>query len=823
MEQKNFTIGELRRNIISTNFQERYLNLVSNNLSLLDHNALQQLLKIAVIFLNYGDSSIQRLGYRIVLRYSLLYNDYKPLYDVAINKGFIPVSKLIESKIANTTGFTDGFFNSYFSSYQDNFLQNSIYLSYGQKKLIKFSDGNKGNFVLVAPTSYGKSEIIISKVCQNLNKKVCIVVPSKALLAQTKRRLLSSDEASNIGRIITHPEMYKGNESSMVAVLTQERLLRLLQKHQSVNFDLILIDEAHNLFKKDNRAILLAQVILILKKRNSGTILNFFSPFISNSNNLKIPYADYHLDGESSSEFIKVERYYNCDLNGDKKLYFYDQFLNSFSHYKQQEYSSTIELINEKKAGKNIVYLNKPRDVVDFALKIAGNGKTNVIHKALDDLTKAIADFLHPDYNLLTCINNGVAYHHGGMPEIVRLYVENIFSNNLNLKFIVTTSTLLEGVNIPAEKIFLLTTRIGRNVFSRSEFKNLIGRVCRFSEVFNKENGRLEMLEPEIFLVKGEYESLKANHMAFLEDKAKSDLKLNDKVDNILLKDKDSLKGKDVEDVHSALEYLENIEPNTVLLDGAEYVESEIAKLCFRNNVYDFDIKQSEAQLIDNLGAYDLDEEINNTNDLLEAVNEIFFNKVIIIENRIERLKNIAARKFYSMILEWRTTSTSFKEMIGKFVGYWNTINDPIIYFGSAWGEVKRDEKDLLPVYINLSSKSNSDRVNLAILKIKEEQDFVEFHLLKYIEILFDLGYVEIKFYERIKYGSSDPRVISLLKNGFSIELSKVLIDKKYADLITFNLNSDDILINQFIIEEMRANGENEILIFEIKYHIRIS
>lgn len=821
MEQKEITIGQLRRNIALTSFQTRYMNLITGDKETLSEAALLQLLKISVIFLNYGDSSMQRLGYRIIVRYSLLFEDLKPLYDVSINKGFIPISRLIETQLPNQTSFSDGFFNSYFSSYQDNFLQNTIYLSYGQKKLIKFSDDNKGNFALVAPTSYGKSEIIINKVTQNLNKKVCIIVPSKALLAQTKRRLFSSPFASEIGRIITHPEMYRGDETQFVAVLTQERLLRLLQKNQSVGFDIVLIDEAHNLFKKDSRAVLLVQVILILKKRNASTVLNFFSPFISDEKNLKIPYADYLLEGQHSNEFIKIERYYTCDLTDEKKLFIYDQFLNSFTHYKQQSFSSNIDLINNKKAKKNIVYLNKPRDVVDFALKLAANNVKNQTTSIIDELTTAIADFLHPDYNLLKCIKNGVAYHHGGMPEIVRLYVESIFSKNPELQFIVTSSTLLEGVNIPAEKIFLLTTRIGRKNFSRSEFKNLIGRICRFSEVFDKDNGRLEMLEPEIFLIKSEYENRNANHRSFLEDKAKSDLKLSDDVENILLKDTHDLKGKEIQEVHDTLEYLENIEPNTVILQGAEYVQSDIAQLCYRNNVYDFDIKLNEGQLNQNLELYIHGEQIADTDSLMETIHGVFFDQVDITENSVSRLNNLPARKFYSMILDWRTTSSSFKEMIGKFTAYWNSLANPVIFFGSAWGEMKREENDLIPLYINLSTKTASDMVNLAILKIKDEQDYIEFNLLKYIEILFELGMVEYKFYEKIKYGSSDPKVISLLKNGFSIELAKLLIDSKYRDLITFNLESDDILINEFIVSQMKSNQENDILIFEIMYHIR--
>lgn len=91
-----------------------------------------------------------------------------------------------------------------------------------------------------------------------------------------------------------------------------------------------------------------------------------------------------------------------------------------------------------------------------------------------------MCELYYPEYNLLKCIKNGVVYHHGGMPEVIRLYVENIFTKVPELQFIVTNSTLLEGVNIPAEKMFLLTTAIGNRNLRKSEFKNLIGRICTY-------------------------------------------------------------------------------------------------------------------------------------------------------------------------------------------------------------------------------------------------------------------------------------------------------------------------------------------------------
>lgn len=822
MEIEEITLKEYRKEFDQTFFSKSY-NKLQLNIQL-DETEKHHLLKNAIVFTNFGDINIQKLGYKIIVTYSNRYNDYKPLYDFAINKGYIPISKLVELKYSKND-LNDHFFNLFFSAFQENFKEKNYYISNGQKKLIEFSTQNNSNFVLVAPTSYGKSEIIVNKVFSNLDKKVCVIVPSKALLAQTKKRLLNTSINNELQRIITHPEMYKGTETNFVSVLTQERLLRLLQQNINLKFDLALIDEAHNLFgdkENDGRSILLAQTIIILKKRNKNITLNFFSPFISNPENLKVKQSNYEIISQNTDEFIKTEKYFVCNLlDNNCFLKIYEQFTNKFINT-GVTYNNIIQLLNSEKSRKNIVYLNRPKHIEEFAIEFANSIINNSLE--IEEIAKTISDFIHPSYNLIECIKKGIVYHHGGMPEIIRLYVENIFSIRDDLSFVITSSTLLEGVNIPAEKIFLLSTKKGLKNLSVSQFKNLIGRVNRFSEIFNSKNGNLNLLEPNIYIVKSKYENKKANIEKFISTRAKTEIQINDEVNNLFLKEENTLNENQKTELKKSLEYLENIEPNSTNLENVDYVQSIIAKLCYKNNISDFNIKIFEQVLILNLERYINNENsiITTTDELLEAIFLIFLNDIEIVDSNLKRLQNLPARKFYSMILGWRSSSASYKEMIGSFMRYWkNLTNDELlIYIGEKWGEVKRNFTDFKPLYVDLRTKNNTQRINLAILKIKEEQDFIEFNLLKYIDILAELELLNLTFYEQIKYGSSDIKIITLLKNGFSIELAKCITKVDYTAYISINNQNDEIVINESIVNEMEINEENNILIFEIKYHI---
>lgn len=816
------TVKKIRLNSSGSDFITAYEKLM---LGLIEDIAEEEkvfLLKLAVIFLNLGDDETKKLGYRIILRYSNLFNDYKPLFDAAINLGFIPVSKFAEEKLIEDKDVN--LIRGFMSAYQDFYKQDEIFLSRGQRQLSDFSATCESSFVLVAPTSYGKSDLIISKVAECIDSKICVIVPTKALLAQTKRRIINRLSES-LPRVITHPDMYQGGEDSFVAVLTQERLLRLLKKDVSFSLDYLLVDEAHNLLGGDGRSILLSQVIMMVKNRSDNVVVNYYTPFLSDHTNLVIPYKPFELECKKSREYIKVEKFFHIDLiESDSHKYLYDQFLNQSILYSDEIYPSEIKYILSNSSSKNIIYLNRPRDIQLFAKNLTRQ-LYDIDSSLIREAIAAISDYIHPQYDLLKCIQKGVVYHHGAMPDIVRLYVESIFSNNEQVKHLVTNSTLLEGVNIPAETLFLLTYRIGRGNLSRSQFKNLAGRVCRFSEVFKSTNNDLKMLEPEIHLIKSSYSANNANVSNFLKNTANVSLSIKDNVDNVLLKSKQvDLTEQEQKRLKESIEYLENIEPNTIESVDVYYAESDIVSYCYKNNITSIDLKENAVRLESNLNVYlsSFETGIADVLSLLNSIQLIFIRHLNIRNRNFKRLENPAARNFYAMLLDWRMSGRSYKQMVARFLSYWENIANPIVFVGSKWGEIPYDMGDYNNYFIDISEKDQAQRINLAIVRIKEEMDFLDHELMKYIDTLADLELIETGFYERIRYGSSDLRVIVLMKNGFSIDLAKCVLNNIYQDFVSIDIENGSVVLDFELLERMKENEENELIIFECSYHVVI-
>ncbi|MED1759160.1 DEAD/DEAH box helicase [Bacillus subtilis] len=301
---KGLTLKRLRK----TNFDSLYQKLVIGQS--VTEKEYKKLLALAIIFINELDENILKLGYRIIVLYCNQTKDYKPLYDIAINKGLYPIVKVIEKNEKYNWEIEKSFFKLFQSSFGENYKFNEIYLSEQQNDLFNFfNESNEKTVSVIAPTSYGKSELIISTINQRKSGNVCILVPSKALIAQTKRRLIAAD-IKNMNKIITHPEMYLESDKNITAVLTQERLLRLLRKKIDLKFDIVFIDEAHNLLEKDERSMLLASSISILEKRNTNVKFKFLTPFLVDSTNLSVRYTNYKAEPFKITEYMKTEKIY---------------------------------------------------------------------------------------------------------------------------------------------------------------------------------------------------------------------------------------------------------------------------------------------------------------------------------------------------------------------------------------------------------------------------------------------------------------------------------------------------------------------------------
>ena len=808
------------RKLYNTEFPELYKKLqIGVKLSDIE---LEKILSIGIFLIGLEDKNLQKLGYRLFLLYSKTTDDYKPLYELSLNKGLIPISKFIE----NNLNYLEKYGNIYTdinSIVSDEFKWNNSYQTIGQFKLFKEAIELKlKSQIIVAPTSYGKTELILSFIDQTEFKKICIISPTKSLLAQTKKRIINQ---FGYRKIITYPEMYNNKDDEIIAVLTQERLLRLLQNNPDLKFDLLVVDEAHNILdefsNERTRSVILASVIIICKKRNDNLVCKYLTPFLKSKESLKIKHISNDAEWYSVMENVKSEMFYFYDLENNKKVLLdqYSAMKDKLIDFNVDTLGDDTDIVIANCDKKNIIYLNSPKRIEVFAYKMF----SKLPEKQIDKLNKAASDlreYVHEDYKLADYIKKGIVYHHGSIPESIRYFIEDLYVNIPEIKILIANSTLLEGVNIPATKMFILDPCRGSNYLSPSSFKNLVGRVCRFGEIFNNSTGDLKYLLPEIHIVKGGYcrHNFKVeNFVKGIKILVEDYTKITDDIKNPLLihSDIDDSKTKKAEEILDNISHCDNITNNSY-----RKTKTKIGQLCFENNINIFDIFEMEEKI---------DKELKNINKaqsidtVFNTIDYLFFSKINDNQgdyNNLKRLREHEAQNFYKMLINWRIMGFTMKVMIGEVVGYWNALREEqsrTVYVGK-WGDKTRGGHR--EYWTDITEKDEYEKVNLAIVRLKEEYDFIDNEIVKYIEILYSLELIEESLYLKIKYGTGDKVKIALLNCGISNILSK-LLQEKYSNMFKADIDNSTVIFSENLVSEMLKNNENGILISEIKMNVQ--
>jgi hypothetical protein len=112
----------------------------------------------------------------------------------------------------------------------------------------------------------------------------------------------------------------------------------------------------------------------------------------------------------------------------------------------------------------------------------------------IQDFIAFVNEHIHPRYGLAEVLRYGVGFHYGNMPGSVRAGIEELFQHR-KLQFLACTSTLLQGVNLPARHIVIEAPTRGREQpMERSDFLNLAGRAGRLTREFH---GNVWCLRPD--------------------------------------------------------------------------------------------------------------------------------------------------------------------------------------------------------------------------------------------------------------------------------------------------------------------------------------
>lgn len=675
---------------------------------------------------------------------------------------------------------------------------------------------NSKHFSFSGPTSMGKSFIIKSFIRKVVGNKppenIVIMVPTRALINQ-----FSIDLNKELKDILEHynyavatnsnvSELPSDKQQHYIFVLTPERLLSYLSQKKNPSFSYLFVDEAHKLAaEKDTRAVTAYSAISKALKQNKNLNLYFSSPNVSNPEVfLKLFKKDEKLNYKTKEAPVS------------QNLFFVDMLEKKVTHYTDSEpydfepsivkQAEGINDIISKMGGSesNIVYCSSRFDAVDKAEKLFSYFDESEIEISSDvkKVVRQIKGYIHKDYYLAEFLNRGIAYHFGNLPQIIRTKVEALFKGR-EINYVFCTSTLLEGVNMPAKNVFILNNKNGRNDFLPIDFWNLAGRA-----------GRLKYeLSGNIICIKENDKTWK-KHEALLENK--TEIALNPSVENYInrkLKKIEQVLNEnpditnESETMKEILRYIANIiSIDTLEIKRANY-ESEIIKKLIADNKKEI-IELAEKKN----GKIDVPSSVLNTNNSikLKIQNEIYLGlkkqknnpSQIKLPARVDyEICKEWLHKFYTMF-KWQTEEKRFKseaqlDYFAMLMNQWingiplnQIISQSIKFYNDTGRKIKVGFNE---GGLNFESFNGSKQhINILIGDIIEDiENVLRFLFEKYfnnyyamlVEILGEEN-AGVNWATFLEYGTQNSIVIALQNYGLSRHSADFLY-KNHRDCLT--------------------------------------
>jgi superfamily II DNA/RNA helicase len=366
-----------------------------------------------------------------------------------------------------------------------------------------------------APTASGKTFLVLQwLIDQMLSTDAHVAVylaPTRALVSEIESSLLSLLGKGSQIEVSSLPLRDKYDAAvvggKLILVLTQERLHLLANVlGDAIAVDMLIVDEAHKIGDKQ-RGVILEDAVERAGRANPALKVVFISPATQNPEELlgDAPDGARTVAVDSDAPTVLQNLIVAEQVQRKPKLWSLTirnsgaaqsigvlQLASSPAGLKKR-IAFIAAAAGER--GGTLVYANRAaesEDVADLISQLLPQAGTS--DPELLELADLARKGVHPNFRLAPLVERGVAFHYGNMPSLIRLEVERLFRSG-KIRFLVCTSTLIEGVNLSCRTIVLRGPRKGiGHPMEPHDFWNLAGRAGRWGNEFQ---GNIICIDPE--------------------------------------------------------------------------------------------------------------------------------------------------------------------------------------------------------------------------------------------------------------------------------------------------------------------------------------
>lgn len=757
----------------------------------------------------------------IILLYSLYPDDPDiKLYagSVFMNTGNYQAKKLIESDFRGVTAL-----ERLFAEYQNDYLTIPAAPElrfFGAQKNV-YDHLSDRCFSYSGPTSMGKSFLMRMHIKEQIQRgakmNYALIVPTKALINEIYKQIIDEDLkgllAEHNYKVVTSAgDIALEGKHNFILVLTPERLLYLLISKPGLQIDYLFIDEAHKMSGKNSRGPFYYKTVDMLLKRERPPHFIFASPNIPNPEVYLKLLTDIECAGDDNrlhSTFSPVAQIkFSIDLN-NHSVSVYNDHTGEMDYLAEiKDHNATLasflwmfEKINRdlpfERKQQTIVYCNGKSKAVDNALAFA-KPLPELQDADLNALSRDITNEIHGDYYLAQIIKKGVAYHIGYLPAAIRMRIEEMFRQG-KISTMFCTSTLLEGVNLPADNLFITDNKISTKKMTPVDFRNLIGRVGRirfnlYGNVFFVTQGEKLTQEAYVELLKKEVPdqalSIEAGPKSLTnaEKKYVVDALLNGNIELV------KRKGDQTEESYVMMRKFALILLRDIMKDNDSLVRRE-----FSNFLAPEDEEQIRKSFTDPY--VEPDDDINTSVDQARSLRiaiamglkypnrvdgKFVYDDVVAFLDKLSRVfkwdKYEAATlgkptliRWYAVVLIQWMEGTGLSNIMNKALEYRRQHPD------SFWVNRKPEHYTDSLMHRNVVFADTLEVIdNIVLFSISNY--FLRFS--NEYKAVHQLKEFENNWYEFVEYGTTNPITILLQRNGFSREVSTYIRNNKSLFII---------------------------------------
>lgn len=447
---------------------------------------------------------------------------------VSLNLLLIMLQKMLQKMISNSVWMVTQRVNSRVTRFVRNITaqEKAVFeLMYPQKHAILeegLLDPAHKAIVVNMPTSSGKTLIAQFRILQALNQFsddngwVVYIAPTRALVNQVAAKLkkefepigIKVEKMSGAVEIDSFENSILTDSKSRfdVLVVTPEKMNLLIRDSIETKMGrplaLAVVDEAHNIEEKSrgiNLEILLANI------KNDCSKANFLllTPFIKNSDEIaKWLDADspksisIALDWKPNKRILGAiypegsrrnwQLYYetlltsSAEIQIEKKMQLSDELLidvtRSELSKKKLAIASTKTLVERKGI---LVIAGHVKDCWDIAHALCEELDLKCNDDDVELVKKYVAAEYGEQFELVNLLTKGIAVHHSGLSDEVRVLIEWLMEKG-KLNILVATTTIAQGINFPVSTIIMASIAYPyMSEMPLRDFWNLVGRAGR--------------------------------------------------------------------------------------------------------------------------------------------------------------------------------------------------------------------------------------------------------------------------------------------------------------------------------------------------------